>query len=178
MFKTLCNYGILSPLKFTDDEWEKCSFDNIYQNKRKSDIFKQNGKITYLHAYAIKATKNYNYKTKEWTNFKSPVYWHTGIYETINGIFTGNYFNTCYIDSIDKEKGWMPKDTVKIECNKIEIDDCNCIYCAEKYNIDMQLLRIMYNVDYKYSDIIKDIRMEDMTNELKEKFINAIKESK
>lgn len=178
MVNTLCSYGVLSPLKFTDDEWEKCVFGNIYQNKRKSDVFKRDGKITYCHAYDVKATKHYNCKTKEWTNFKGPVYWHTGIYETINGILTGNYFDTCYIDSIDKEKGWMPKNTVKIECNEIEIGDCNCIYCAEKHNIDMQLLRLMYNVGYKYSDVIKDIRMEDMTNELEEKFINAIKESK
>lgn len=178
MVKQLCSYNVLSPLKFTDDEWEKCIFANIYQNKRKFDVFKQNGKITYSHAYDVKATKHYNCKTKEWTNFKSPFYWHTGIYETINGILTGNYFDKCYIDSIDKEKGWMPKDTVKIECNEIEIDDCNYIYCAEKDDINMQLLRVMYNVGYKYSDIIKDIRMEDMTNELEEKFINAIKKSK
>ena len=178
MVKQLCNYDVLSPLKFTDDEWEKCSFGNMYQNKRKCSVFKRDGKIEYLYAYTIKATKNYNCETKKWTKFENPVYWNGGIFETVNGILTGNYFNVCYIDSIDKEKGWMPKDTVKIECNEIEIGDCNYIYCVEKDDIDMQLLRVMYNVDYKYSDVIKDIRMEDMTDELEEKFINAIKESK
>nr|DAR28996.1 MAG TPA: hypothetical protein [Crassvirales sp.] len=178
MVERLCNYNVLSPLKFTDDEWIKCSLGDFYQNKRKSDVFKRDGKIEYLHAYIIKSVKNYNCNTKEWTNIKNPNYWNGGIFETVNGILTGNYFNICYIDNIDKEKGWMPKDTVKIECNEIEIGDCNYICCAEKDDINVQLLRVMYNIGYKHSDIIKDVRMEDMTEELEEKFINAIKESK
>lgn len=178
MVKQLCSYDVLSPLKFTDDEWEKCSFDNIYQNKRKSSVFKRDGKIKYLYAYAIKPVKHYDCETKKWTNIEKSNYWHGGIFETINGIFTGNYFNVCYIDIIDKEKGWIPKDTINIECDEIEINLCHDIYCAEKDSLNMQLLRVMYNIGYKYSDIIKGVRMEDMTYELEEKFMNAIKESK
>ena len=175
MVKELCSYNVLTPLKFTDDEWEKCNFGNLYQNKRKSDVFKRNGKIEYLHAYVIKTIKNYSYETKEWTNIKNFGYWNGGIYETVDGVLTGNYFNVCYIDNFDKEKGWMPKDTVKIECAEVEISSGNFIFCAEKDSINMQLLRCMYDVGYKYSDIIKDVRMEDMTDELEEKFNNAIK---
>lgn len=178
MVKQLCSYNVLTPLKFTDDEWEKCNFGNLYQNKRKSDVFKRDGKIEYLHAYVVKTTKNYNCETKEWTNIENPGYWQAGIFETVNGVLTGNYFDICYIDNIDKEKGWMPKDTVKVECNEIEMLSGNCIFCTEKDNVNIQLLRVMYNIGYKHSDIIKDVRMEDMTDELEEKFTNAIRQLK
>lgn len=48
----LLRYFPLSPLTLEDDEWNKCSFDNVYQNKRMSALFKdgKNGRPHYLHA--------------------------------------------------------------------------------------------------------------------------------
>ena len=48
----LLRYLPLSPLTLEDDEWNKCSFDNVYQNKRMSGLFKdgKDGRPHYLHA--------------------------------------------------------------------------------------------------------------------------------
>lgn len=48
----LMKYLPLSPLTLEDDEWNKCSFDDTYQNKRLSALFKdgKDGRPHYLHA--------------------------------------------------------------------------------------------------------------------------------
>lgn len=48
LVKRLCNWDIISPLRFTDDEWSQISSDGTCQNRRKSDVFKEpNGSIHY-----------------------------------------------------------------------------------------------------------------------------------
>lgn len=55
LVKKLCNWDIISPLRFTDDEWMQISNDGTCQNIRKSDVFKEpNGDISYNSAF----TKN------------------------------------------------------------------------------------------------------------------------
>lgn len=39
--KRLCNWDIINPLRFTDDEWSQISSDGTCQNRRKSDVFKE-----------------------------------------------------------------------------------------------------------------------------------------
>lgn len=41
LVKRLCNWDIISPLRFTDDEWSQISSDGTCQNRRKSDVFKE-----------------------------------------------------------------------------------------------------------------------------------------
>lgn len=41
LVKRLCNWDIISPLRFTDDEWNQISSDGTCQNRRKSDVFKE-----------------------------------------------------------------------------------------------------------------------------------------
>lgn len=48
LVKRLCNWDIISPLRFTDDEWRQISSDGTCQNRHKSDVFKEpNGSIHY-----------------------------------------------------------------------------------------------------------------------------------
>lgn len=46
LVQRLCDWDIISPLRFTDDEWSQISSDGTCQNRRKSDVFKEpNGSI-------------------------------------------------------------------------------------------------------------------------------------
>lgn len=52
LVKRLCDWDIISPLKFTDDEWCQISSDGTCQNRRKGDVFKEpDGSIHYNGAF-------------------------------------------------------------------------------------------------------------------------------
>lgn len=54
LVQKLCDWDIISPLRFTDDEWSQISSDGTCQNRRKSDVFKEpNGSIHYNGAFSI-----------------------------------------------------------------------------------------------------------------------------
>lgn len=40
LVQKLCDWDIISPLRFTDDEWSQISSDGTCQNRRKSDVLK------------------------------------------------------------------------------------------------------------------------------------------
>lgn len=74
LVKRLCNWDIISPLRFTDDEWSQISSDGTCQNRRKSDVFKEpNGSIHYNGAFTKRPISGYNFATKEWTDNKNPI---------------------------------------------------------------------------------------------------------
>lgn len=65
LVQKLCNWGIISPLTFKDDEWIRISEDSFYQNKRKSSIFKKpDGSIYNIYAFSKKPTSTYSFNTK------------------------------------------------------------------------------------------------------------------
>lgn len=43
LVQKLCDWDIISPLRFTDDEWSQISSDGTCQNRRKSDVFEKGG---------------------------------------------------------------------------------------------------------------------------------------
>lgn len=65
LVQRLCDWDIISPLKFTDDEWCQISSDGTCQNRRKGDVFKEpDGSIHYNEAFN-----------------KRPICWHGGLFE-------------------------------------------------------------------------------------------------
>lgn len=69
LVQKLCDWDIISPLRFTDDEWSQISSDGTCQNRRKSDVFKEpNGSIHYNGAFSKRPISRYNFDTKEWTD--------------------------------------------------------------------------------------------------------------
>lgn len=60
LVQRLCDWDIISPLKFTDDEWCQISSDGTCQNRRKGDVFKEpDGSIHYNGAFSKRATDIY-----------------------------------------------------------------------------------------------------------------------
>lgn len=66
LVQKLCSWNVISPLRFTDDEWHQIDEDGICQNIRKSSVFKQSdGHIYDIDAFTKRAVRRYSYTTKE-----------------------------------------------------------------------------------------------------------------
>lgn len=161
LVKKLSNFDVLSPLKFDDSEWH-LSCDNVYQNIRKSSIFKENNKIRDIHAFIKTPIKQYSYNTKKWRE-KVPVSYHGDLFEHKDGVLTGRYFSTCYI-KYDPFEGYMPKESININCLEVEFAKDNWIMAVDADDKDLAKLNEEYDIDWKILPSIKDIRLEDYTS--------------
>ena len=169
LVQRLCNWGIISPLRFTNDEWHQINIDGVFQNKRKSDIFKNpNGTIHYNGAFSKRPTKRYSFTTKKWTENEHPVCWNGGLFEHDNNVLTGRYFKKCSLWSYDITNGWMPKETLNIDCVEVEISPNNWIMAVQKNSIDLITLSCMYNIKWEECSCLKGIRLVDVTPVLEE----------
>lgn len=179
LVKKLCNFDIISPLRFTDDEWCQISSDGTCQNRRKTSVFKEpDGSIHYTKAFCKRATDTYNFDTKEWTKNKNPICWHGGLFECKNNVLTGRYFNTCYLQQRDIINGWTPKPTRNIDCVEIEIAPDNWIMAVDTNDIDLIYLSLDYDIQWENCFCMKDIRLEDVTPELEKRAFEEIKNNK
>jgi len=179
LVKKLCNFDIISPLRFTDDEWCRISFDGTCQNIRKYNVFKEpDGSIHYNGAFTKRPISRYNFDTKEWTDNKNPICWHGGLFECKNNVLTGRYFNTCYLQQRDIINGWTPKPTRNIDCVEIEIAPDNWIMAVDTNDIDLIYLSLDYYIQWENCFCMKDIRLEDVTPELEKKAFEEIENNK
>lgn len=179
LVKKLCNFDIISPLRFTDDEWCQISSDGTCQNGRKTSVFKEpDGSIHYNEAFCKRVTDTYNFDTKEWTKNKNPICWHGGLFECKNNVLTGRYFNTCYLQQRDIINGWTPKPTRNIDCVEIEIAPDNWIMAVDTNNIDLIYLSLDYDIQWENCFCMKDIRLEDVTPELEKRAFEEIENNK
>lgn len=175
LVQKLCNWDIISPLKFTDDEWEEISLNGTYRNKRKSDVFKESdGNIRYNEAFTKRPTGRYSFSTKEWVENKSPICWSGGLFEHKDNILTGRYFNTCFLRLYEISKGWMPKPVRIIDCVEVEIAPNNWIMAVNADSTDLLFLSCDYNIQWEKCPCMKGIRLEDVTPELEEQAYNEI----
>lgn len=110
LVQKLCNWDIISPLTFKDDEWQQISGDGTSQNKRKSSIFKDpDGSIYDIDAFSKKPISTYRFDTKTWEKNDKDITWHGGLFEHKDNVLTGRYFGICNIWNHEIDKGYMPK---------------------------------------------------------------------
>lgn len=175
LVKKLCNFDIINPLRFTDDEWYQISSDGTCQNKRKSNVFKEpNGSIHYNGAFAKHPIRRYNFATKEWTENKNSICWSGGLFEHKDNILTGRYFNICLLRQHDVDKGWIPRHKQIIDCVEVEISPDNWIMAVDINNIDLIKLDTIYNIQWRECSCLKGVRLEDVTEELEDKAYEEI----
>lgn len=175
LVKKLCDLDVISPLRFTDNEWCQISSDGTCQNIRKGDVFKEpDGSIHYNRAFTKRATGRYNFATKEWTENKNPICWNGGLFEHKDNVLTGRYFSKCNLYLIDIDRGWTPKDTIVIDCVEVEIAPDNWIMAVNADDIDLMTLGCYYNIQWNECPCMKGIRLEDVTPELEEKAYNEM----
>lgn len=161
LVKKLSSLDILSPLKFNDAEWNLC-YDNVYQNTRKFSIFKHGDRIKDINAFVKTPVQRYSYKTKKWCKLES-MSWQGGLFEHKDGVLTGRYFSTCYI-KYDPFEGYMPKESININCLEVEFAKDNWIMAVDADDKDLAKLNEEYDIDWKILPSIKDIRLEDYTS--------------
>ena len=179
LVQKLCDWNIISPLRFADEEWMQISSDGTCQNRRKGNVFKEpDGSIHYNGAFSKRATNRYSFNTKEWTKNKNPICWHGGLFEHKNNILTGRYFNTCLLYEHDIDKGWMPKETIYIDCVEVEISPDNWIMSVDADNTDLLILSCNYSIQWKECSCLKGIRLEDVTVELEEEAYEEMRNNK
>lgn len=179
LVQKLCNWDVISPLRFTDDEWSQISSDGTCQNIRKYNVFKEpDGSIHYNGAFTKRPISRYNFDTKEWTDNKNPICWDGGLFECKNNVLTGRYFNTCYLKQRDIINGWTPKPTRNIDCVEIEIAPNNWIMAVDTNDTDLIYLSLDYYIQWKNCFCMKDIRLEDVTPELEKKAFEEIENNK
>lgn len=179
MFKKLCNWGIISPLTFKDDEWIRISENSFYQNKRKSSIFKKpDGSIYDIYAFSKKPTSTYSFNTKIWEENNKGITWNGGLFEHKDNILTGRYFNRCCIRWIDIDKGYTPRPTQIIDCVEVEISPDNWIMSVDANNTDLAILSAYYHIDWKECRCLKGVKLEDVTPELEQKAFEEMRNNK
>lgn len=167
LVQKLCNFDIISPLRFTDDEWVQINTDGTCQNIRKSDVFKEpNGKIHYNGAFTTKPTGTYSFTTKQWTENKTPICLNGGLFEHKNNVLTGAYFRTCYLYKKDIENGWMPKEPTIINCVEVEVSPHNWFMAVQSNEPSLYDLLYNYDIKWRFCPCLKGIRLEDVTKEL------------
>lgn len=179
LVKKLCSWDVISPLRFTDDEWNKICEDGTYQNKRKSDVFKDpDGSIHYDDAFSKRPTGIYSYATKKWAEIKNPICLYGGLFEHKDNVLTGRYFNKCVLNYYDIINGWMPKETRQIDCVEVEIAPGNWIMAVNTNSTDLLILSCNYTIVWKECPCMKGVRLEDVTPELEEKAYEELKNNK
>lgn len=178
LVKKLCDWDVISPLKFTDDEWMKISDDGTYQNTRKSDVFKEpDGSIHYNGAFTKRPTGRFSFATKEWTKNEKPICWNGGLFEHKDNVLTGRYFSRCLLWSTDVYHGWTPKETICIDCVEVEIAPDSWLMAVDKDNTDLLFLSVKYNIKWQECPCLKGVRLEDVTPELEDKAYKEIRKN-
>lgn len=180
LVQKLCDWDIISPLRFTDDEWSQISSDGTCQNRRKSDVFKEpNGSIHYNGAFSKRATDRYNFDTKEWTKNKNPICWHGGDYLNIKIMFLlVDILKLVYYMNMILIKDGCLKKTIYIDCVEVEISPDNWIMAVDADNTDLLILSCNYSIQWKECSCLKGIRLEDVTAELEEEAYEEMRNNK
>lgn len=179
LVKNLCNWGVISPLRFTDNEWNVISKDGTCQNNRNSSFFKDpDGNIYNIYAFSKKPIKRYKYDTKTWENNNTGITWNGGLFEYKDDVLTGRYINRCNLWSYDISKPYTPKEKQVINCVEVEIAPDNWIMAVDADSYQLGLLSCYYYIQWKKCPCMKGIRLEDVTPELEELAFKQIKGEK
>lgn len=166
----LCDKVPITPLTLNEDEFEQSIVSKIlYINKRYNKIYKYLNKMCFTNAYSISPQYILSTKTKKLFPFSTDLSWKSDVFETKQGILTGRYFNTCYLQRHHIINGWTPKPTINIDCVEIEIAPDNWIMAVDTNNLDLTYLSLSYDIQWKNCFCMKDIRLEDVTPELEKK---------
>lgn len=184
LVKKLCSWDIVSPLMFGDDEWVQRGDDHM-QNRRKGTIFKEkDGSITDIEAYRCCPLRRKCYGARGWEKIGSATCWSGELFETYRKLggdgrifLTGRSFRRCCI-RYNFAEGYVPKPTVKVFCDEVEISPDNWIYIVRKDSKDLERLAKEYRILWKYHDTLRDMDVTEITEEIMHKVDEECKDNK
>lgn len=155
--KRLCDYNILSPIRFTEDEW----IGN--KHKYQLGIYKTySGDITNTQAFIKRIVKTYDVATKKWTIYKDPKEYNGRLYEYKNGVFTGRFFYSCFFLEEDIINGWDYREPIVINCVNIQSNPRDFISIVDSDSLDLKLLEANYKIGWLEDSSIKEKKLEDL----------------
>lgn len=162
--KKLCNFEIISPLTFKDNEWNLISNNEGYQNKRNSAFFKEkDGSIYYLYAYSNRVIKSKYFGTNEMVDNNSNCCWNSSFWLTDNNIITGEYIKRCILHKEDILEPYIPKETIYLNCTEIEVAKDNWLMFVDKNSKEYIELISNYDIIKDTINSIKGININDLT---------------
>lgn len=128
LVQRLCDWDIISPLRFTDDEWSQMVVFIIMElliHVLLVDIILilKNGLIIKILFVGM----------VDYLNIKI-------MFLLVDILILVYYMNMIIY------KGWMPKETIYIDCAEVEISPDNWIMAVDKDNTDLLLLSVKYNI--------------------------------
>lgn len=166
LVKKLCNFETISPLTLKDDEWNRISNDDTYQNKRNSTFFKEkDNSIHCLYAYSKRVVKSKYFGTNEIVDNVDNLCWHGGFWLTDKNIITGEYVCKCNLHKEDTLKPYVPKETIYLNCTEIEVAKDDWMMFVDKNSKEYIELTINYDVQIINIDSIKGININNITFE-------------
>lgn len=175
----LCDKVPITPLTLKEDEFEQSvGSEMLYVNKRYNRIYKYLNKMFVINAYSISPQYILSIKTKKLLPFSTDLSWKNDVFETKDGVLTGRYFNTCYLQRHHIINGWTPKPTINIDCVEIEIAPDNWIMAVDTNDLDLIYLSLSYDIQWKECSCLKGIRLEDVTPELEKRAFEEIENNK
>lgn len=175
----LCDKVPITYLTLKEDEFEQSISSKIlYINKRYNKIYKYLNKMFVTNAYSISPQYILSIKTKKLLPFSTDLSWKNDVFETKDGVLTGRYFNTCYLQRHHIINGWRPKPTINIDCVEIEIAPDNWIMAVDTNDLDLSYLSLSYDIQWKECSCLKGIRLEDVTPELEKRAFEEIENNK
>lgn len=175
----LCDKVPITPLTLKEDEFEQSISSKIlYINKRYNKIYKYLNKMFVTNAYSISPQYILSIKTKKLLPFSTDLSWKNDVFETKDGVLTGRYFDTCYLQRHHIINGWTPKPTINIDCVEIEIAPDNWIMAVDANDLDLSYLSLSYDIQWKECSCLKGIRLEDVTSELEKRAFEEIENNK
>lgn len=153
--KRLWEIGLLSPLTFSNDEWEKVNeATGIKYNTRCHSIYMKNTKIYNSNAYNLKIEHLYDNELGREVYYTGQIntsLYHTHkIYFTKGGVVTGDYFDECaikkcYIDA----KSYYPELPIVLPVSVIR-NAADIYYIIPQKNPFLKYIANMYDVDLKF----------------------------
>jgi len=87
-------------------------------------------------------------------------------------------YTTIRCEDDKEDKGWMPKETIYIDCVEVEISPDNWIMSVDADNTDLLILSCNYSIQWKECSCLKGIRLEDVTVELEEEAYEEMRNNK
>lgn len=179
LIQKLCNWDVISPLTFKDDEWRVIDTDGCCQNIRKNSIFKEaDGTIHDIDAFTKVPKGTYRFDTKQWEKNDEGFCYNGGLFEHKNNILTGRYFNRCNLLLWDTNGNYIPKSTRKIPCVEVEISPNNWIMAVDADEMELLFLSYDYEIDWEECPCMRDVRLEDVTPSLEKLAYEQIKNNK
>lgn len=155
--KRLCDYNILSPIRFTEDEWIGA------KHKYQLGVYKTcSGNIANTQAFIKRVVKTYDINTKKWTIYKNPEEYNGSLYEYKNGVFTGRFFHSCFFLEEDIINGWDYHEPIVINCVNIQSNLGDSISIVDPDSLDLKLLEVNYEIGWLEDSSVKGKELEDL----------------